>query len=160
MFGTAKDVDDFDFVGFRDIFETRIGFFAEDLGFVGIYGDDAVAGGLHALRDPETGAPGIRGEADYRDGFIVFEDVGDCVITVRPIIGDGYFHGDALLFARGKIIERVYWDWGGKACEDFSLCADLRGGRNLKSDADRDLEFWDLPAVVRDSVSILWGGRK
>ena len=147
-------------MGFRDVFETGIGFFAEDFGFVGIYGDDAVAGGLHVLRDAETGARGIRGEADYRDGFRVFEDVGDCVIAVRPSIGDGCFHGDGLLFARGKIIEGVYWDWGGKACEDFSLCADLRGGRNLKSDADRDLEFWDLPAVVRDSVSILRGGRK
>jgi hypothetical protein len=147
-------------VGFRDVFETGIGFFAEDFGFVGIYGDDAVAGGLHVLRDAETGAPGIRGEADYRDGFIVFEDVGDCVITVRPIIGDGYFHGDGLLFACAKIIEGVYWDWGRKTCEDFSFCVDLRGGRNSKSDADRDLEFWGLPAVVRDSVSILRGGRQ
>ena len=44
VFGAAKDVDNFDVVGFRDVFETQIGFFAEDFGFVGIYGDDAIAG--------------------------------------------------------------------------------------------------------------------
>ena len=44
VFGAAKDVDNFDVVGFRDVFKTRIGFFAEDFGFVGIYGDDAISG--------------------------------------------------------------------------------------------------------------------
>ena len=77
VFGAAKDVDNFDVVGFRDVFETQIGFFAEDFGFVGIYGDDAIAGGLYVLCDAETGASGIGREADNRDGFIVFEDVGD-----------------------------------------------------------------------------------
>ena len=71
VIGAAEDVDDFDRVGFRDVFEARVGFFAEDLGFVGIYGDDAVAGGLHVLSDAETGTSGIGREANYRDGFVV-----------------------------------------------------------------------------------------
>jgi hypothetical protein len=94
VFGAAKDVDDFDVVGFWDVFQTRVGFFAEDFGFVGIYGDDAVAGGLHVLRDAETGTSWIGREADDGDGFIVCEDVGDQVITVRPVFGNGRFHGD------------------------------------------------------------------
>jgi hypothetical protein len=100
VFGAAKDVDNFDVVRFRDVFETRVTFFAEDFGFVGIYGDDAVAGGLHVLSDTETWTSGIGREADYCDGFIVFEDVGDCVITVRPVIGDGCFHSLFVLGAR------------------------------------------------------------
>jgi hypothetical protein len=94
VFRAAEDVDDFDRVGFRDVFEARVGFFAEDLGFVGIYGDDAVAGGLHVLSDAETGTSGIGREADYRDGFVVFEDVGYYVIAAWPVFGDGCFHRD------------------------------------------------------------------
>ena len=59
VFGAAKDVDYFDVLGFWNVFETRVRFFAEDFGFVGIYGDDAVADGLHILSYAETGAPGI-----------------------------------------------------------------------------------------------------
>jgi len=59
VFGSAKDVDNFDVVRFWNVFEARVGFFAEDFGFVGIYGDDAVAGGLYVLSDAETGASGI-----------------------------------------------------------------------------------------------------
>jgi len=94
VFGAAKDVNDFDVVGFWYVFETRVGFFSEDIGFVGIYGDDAVAGGLHVLTDAKTGASGIGRDTDYRDGFIFFEDVGDYVITVRPVFRDGCFHSD------------------------------------------------------------------
>jgi hypothetical protein len=94
VIGAAKDVNDFDVVGFRYVFEARVGFFAEHFGFVGIYRDDAVAGGLYVLSDAETGASGIGREADYRDGFIVFEDIGDYVIAVWPVIGDGSFHSD------------------------------------------------------------------
>lgn len=68
----AKDVDYFDLVRFGDVFETRVGFFAEDFGFVGIDWDDAVAGGLHVLGDAETGAVGIGGEANYGDSFVIF----------------------------------------------------------------------------------------
>jgi hypothetical protein len=95
VFGAAKDVDDFDVAGFRYVFEAWVGFFAEDFGFVGIYGDDAVAGGLQVLRDAKTGTSGIGREADYRDGFIFLQDVGDYVITARPVIGNGCSHGDA-----------------------------------------------------------------
>ena len=60
VFGAAEDVDDFDVLRFWDVFEAWVRFFAEDFGFVGIYGDDAVAGGLNVLSDAETGAAGIR----------------------------------------------------------------------------------------------------
>ena len=60
VFGAAKDVDDFDVLRFRYFFEAWVGFFAENFGFVGIYGNDAVAGGLYVLSDAETGATGIR----------------------------------------------------------------------------------------------------
>ena len=125
VFGAPKDIDNFDVLRLRDVFETWITFFAEHFGFVGIYGDDAIAGGLHVLSYAETGTSGIGREADYRDGFIVFEDVGDYVITVWPVFGDGYFHND-VCYWRGKIIEEFFWDWGGTACEDFSLCANLQ----------------------------------
>jgi len=59
VFGATKDVDDFDVLGFRDVFKARVGFFAEDFGFVGIYGDDAVAGRLNVLSDTKAGASGI-----------------------------------------------------------------------------------------------------
>jgi hypothetical protein len=77
VFGAAKNIDNFDVLRFWDVFEARVGFFAEDVGFIGIYGDDAVAGGLHVLTNAKTGATGIGREADYCDGFIVFEDVGN-----------------------------------------------------------------------------------
>jgi hypothetical protein len=92
-----KDVDNFDALRFRDIFKARVTFFAEDFGFVGIYRDDAIAGGLHVLGDAETRTSGIGREPDYRDGFIVFEDVGDGVVTAWPAIGDGCFHGDEIV---------------------------------------------------------------
>jgi hypothetical protein len=82
VFGAAKNIDNFDGLRFWDVFEAWVRFFAEDFGFVGIYGDDAISDGLHILGDAETGAPGVRREADDRDGFIIFEDVGDQVITV------------------------------------------------------------------------------
>ena len=84
---------------FRSVFQAWVGFFAEDFGFVGIYGDDAIAGGLHVLSDAKTGTPGIGREADYRDGFVVFEDVSDYVITAWPVFGDGCFHGDGVMRA-------------------------------------------------------------
>ena len=77
MFGAAKDVDYFDVLGFWNVFEARVGFFAKDFCFVGIHGDDAVAGGLHVLTNAKTGASRIGREADYCDDFIVFEDAGN-----------------------------------------------------------------------------------
>jgi hypothetical protein len=59
VFGAAKDVDDFDVLGFWNVFQAGIGFFAEDIGFVGVYGNDAVPGGLYVLSDAKTGAPGV-----------------------------------------------------------------------------------------------------
>jgi hypothetical protein len=63
-----------------------------------------------------------------------------------------------LLLARGKIIEEFFWDWGGTACEDFSLCANLQVDSDSRDDAGRSPEFWDRWVVDRDSDSILWGG--
>jgi hypothetical protein len=59
VFGAAKNIDNFDMSRFWDVIETWVRFFAEDFGFVGIYGDDSVPGGLYILSDTETGAPGI-----------------------------------------------------------------------------------------------------
>ena len=59
VFGAAKNIDNFEVLRFWDVFEPRVRFFAKDFGFVGIYGDDAVADGLHILSYAETGAPGI-----------------------------------------------------------------------------------------------------
>ena len=83
VFGAPKDVDDFDVLRFWDVFQTRVAFFAEDFRFVGIHGDDVVTGRPHVLGDAETGAPRIRREAHYRDGFMFFEDVGDYVFAAR-----------------------------------------------------------------------------
>jgi hypothetical protein len=44
-----------------------------------------------------------------------------------------------VLCARAKIIAEFFWDWGGTACEDFSLCANLWADRDLKGDADLSL---------------------
>jgi hypothetical protein len=60
VFGTAENIDNFDVLRFWDVFEARVGFYAENLAFVGIYGNDAVASGLYILSDAETGAAGIR----------------------------------------------------------------------------------------------------
>ena len=61
FFGAAENVDDVD--GFGDVFEARIGFLAEDFGFVGIDGNDVVTGGLEVGGDFVGG----RGE-DWRRG--------------------------------------------------------------------------------------------
>jgi hypothetical protein len=60
---------------------------------------------------------------------------------------------------RAGIIEEFSWDWGGTACEDFSLGANLWGDREWRGDAGLSLQFWGRCAVGRDSVPILWGDR-
>jgi hypothetical protein len=77
VFRTAEDVDDVD--GFGDIFEARVGFDAENLGFVGIDGNDFVADGLEVGGDFVGRAKGIGGETDDSDGFGGAENFGDGV---------------------------------------------------------------------------------
>jgi hypothetical protein len=77
IFGAAEDVNDVDRIG--DVFEAGIGFFAEDFGFVGIDGNDAIADGLEVGSDCVAGTGGIRGETDYGDGFGGAEEVEDWV---------------------------------------------------------------------------------
>ena len=67
VFGAAEDVDDVD--GFGNVFETRVRFLAEDFGFVGIDGNDAVADGLKIRSDFIAGAGWIGGESDDGDGL-------------------------------------------------------------------------------------------
>jgi hypothetical protein len=98
IFGTAEDVDDVD--GFGNVFEARVGFFAEDFGFVGIDGDDAVAGGLEIGSDFIAGAGRIRGEADDGDGFGRAEEVEDGVGGGFGVVGKMYVH-DSLMSGRG-----------------------------------------------------------
>ena len=61
--------------------------------------------------------------------------------------------------ARAKIIAEFSWDWGGRACEDFSLGANLWVDLDWRGRADLSREFWGRCAAVGDSDSILWGGR-
>jgi hypothetical protein len=77
VFGPAEDVDNVN--GFRDVFEARVGFFAEDFGFVGINGDDAVADRLEIRSDSVAGTDWIRGKSDDGDGFGGTEEVEDGV---------------------------------------------------------------------------------
>ena len=77
LFRTAEHVDDINAIG--DVFEARVGFFAENFGFVGVDGDDAVAGRLQVSGDFVGGAAGIGGEADDRDVFVDAEELDDGV---------------------------------------------------------------------------------
>jgi hypothetical protein len=129
VFRAAKDVDNFDVVRFRNVFQAWVGFFAEDFDFVGIYGDDAVAGGLHVLSDAKTGTPGIGREADYRDGFIVFEDVGDCVIAVWPLFRDGCLHSDVRYSRAPKLSRSSFGIGAERLVRIFSfvrICVSIR----------------------------------
>lgn len=113
VFGAAEDVDDFDVVRWRDVFETRVGFFAEDFCFVGIYGNDAVAGGLHVLGDAEAGACGAGRKANDGDGFVFFQDVGDDVGALLRVIGERDVHRRAqrarLKLSRAAIAAGAKW---------------------------------------------------
>jgi hypothetical protein len=75
IFGAAEDVDDVD--GFGDVFESRVGFFAQDFRFVGVDGGDAIADGFEIGSDFVAGAGWIGGEADDCDGFGGAEKVED-----------------------------------------------------------------------------------
>jgi hypothetical protein len=77
FFGAAKDVDDVD--GKWNVFEASVGFLAKDLGFIGINGNDGVAGGLEIGSDFVGGAAGIGREADDGDGFGGAEEIGNGV---------------------------------------------------------------------------------
>jgi hypothetical protein len=118
VFGAAKNIDNFDVLRFWDVFEAWVRFFAEDFGFVGIYRDDAIAGRLHVLGDAKTGASGIGREADDRDVFVVFEDVGDYVIAMRPVLRDVCFHGDVRLRARSGYCG-LKWGFGRNGFRGF-----------------------------------------
>ena len=77
LLDAAKDVHDIDADG--NILETGVGFLAEDFGFVGIDGNDGVAGGLKVSRDLVRGASRIRREADDRNGLGMAEQISDGV---------------------------------------------------------------------------------
>jgi hypothetical protein len=77
VFGAAENIDNVD--GARGVFETGIGFFAEDLGFVGVDGDDFVPGGLEVGSDFVGRARGVGGEAHYGDGFGGAHKVANCI---------------------------------------------------------------------------------
>lgn len=57
----AEDVNDVDFFG--DVFEARVGAFAEDFGFGGVDGINFVADGLEVVGYAVAGAVGAAGEA-------------------------------------------------------------------------------------------------
>jgi len=86
FFGAAEDVDDIDGAG--DIFEAGVGFLAEDFGFVGVDGDDFVAGGLEVSSYLVGGTARIGGEADDGDGFGLAEEIGDGVGGGGSVVGE------------------------------------------------------------------------
>lgn len=90
FFGAAEDVDDVD--GDGDIFEAGIGFLAEDFGFVGVDGDDGVAGALEVGGDFVGGTKGVGGEADYGDDFGLAEEIGDEVEGWTHLVGEMELH--------------------------------------------------------------------
>jgi len=92
VFGAAKDVNDVN--GERNVFESRVRFLAEHFGFVGIDGDDFVAGRLEVGRNTVGGAEAAGGEADDGDGFGVAEEIADGIGGLRSIIGQLDVHGD------------------------------------------------------------------
>ena len=77
IFRAAEDVDNVD--GERDVFEAGVGFFAEDFGFVGIDGDDFIAGALEVRGDLVGRAARVGGEADDGDGFGRAEEIANGV---------------------------------------------------------------------------------
>ena len=77
VFGAAEDIDDVDGAG--GVFQAGIRFFAEDFGFVGVDGDDFVAGALEVGGDLVRGTRGVGGEADYGDGFGGAQEITDWV---------------------------------------------------------------------------------
>src|ERR1700733_1551167 len=62
---------------FGNIFEARIGFLAENLALSGIHWNDAIASGLHVLRDAVARAEFSRREAHDGDGLAGLENFGD-----------------------------------------------------------------------------------
>ncbi len=101
--GAAEDVDDVD--GFGDIFEARVGFLAQDFGFVGIDGDDFVACGLQVGGHLVGGPEGIGGESDDGDDFGVAEEIGDGVGGVGSVVREMEDHCDSMMGTEQRIEE-------------------------------------------------------
>jgi hypothetical protein len=77
VFRAAEHVNDVDRVW--NAFEVSVGFFAEDFRFVGIDGNDFVAGALQVGSHLVGGAARVGGETDDRDGFAGAQQVADGV---------------------------------------------------------------------------------
>jgi hypothetical protein len=107
VFGATEDVDDVD--GFGDVFEARVGFFAQYFGFVGIDGDDAVADGLEIGSDFVAGASWIGGEADDGDGFRGAEEIEDRVLGGVGAVGKMDVHKEWMNGGRNWLWVRVCW---------------------------------------------------
>jgi len=102
VLGPPKDIDDVD--GEWNVFEASIRFFAKNLGFVGVDGDDFVADALEVGGDFVGRAAGVGREADDGDGFGRAKKVADRV--------GGYGR------AFGRLHEHVRWMSGnGKRVE-------------------------------------------
>ena len=86
VFGAAKDVNDVN--GERNVFESRVRFLAEHFGFVGIDGDDFVAGGLEVGGDAVRWTEAAGGKADDGDGFGAAEEIADRVGGCGRVCGE------------------------------------------------------------------------
>jgi hypothetical protein len=90
LLGTAEDVDDVD--GNRDVFQSGVGFLAQDFGYVRIHRYDFVTDGLEIGRHAMGGSAGVGGETDYGDGFGVAEQVGDGIGGFGRVLGEMKVH--------------------------------------------------------------------
>jgi hypothetical protein len=102
--GAAEDFDDIN--GFEDVFQACVGFFAEHFSFVGIDGDDAVAGGLQVSGDFMAGAGGVGRKTDHRDGFGGAEELGDGIRGGSGVVRKVKEHGDWMM-EMGRRIEEI-----------------------------------------------------
>jgi hypothetical protein len=90
VFGAAEDIHDVNRLG--NVLETGVGFLAEDGGFVGVDGNDAVAGGLQVGGDAVAGAGRVGGETNDSNGFGRAKDVGNGISGRYGGVGEMKFH--------------------------------------------------------------------
>ena len=108
LFGPTEDVDDIDRKW--DVFETGVGFFAKNLGFVGIDGNDFVADALEVGGNFVGGATRVGGKADDGDGFGVAKKIADGIGGLRRAFGNLQEHVD-WMSGNGKRVNQGSREW-------------------------------------------------
>src|SRR5579883_7576 len=73
MLRAAENIDHVD--PLRNIFQTRVTFFAEHFGFMRIHRNDAVSDALHVIGDAVGGTHRARGKSDDGDGARALQEI-------------------------------------------------------------------------------------